>query len=125
MTIAKPICLLARCRDNQWRWNERFRHLHFDALRKLARRLPNIDHIEQFCDCCVATKQRRTIFPAAAKYRVPGLLDLIHGDLCRPVSLATPREWRHFLLLDDDYSRYMWVRLLRSKDEAPTVASPH
>jgi hypothetical protein len=61
-------------RDNAWRWHERFGHLHFDALRKLARDdmvrgLPEIEHIEQLCDCCVATKQRRTSFPAAAKYQ--------------------------------------------------------
>jgi hypothetical protein len=42
----------------------------------------------------------------------------VHGDLCGPVTLATPGGWRYFLLLVDDLSRYMWVVVLGSKGEA-------
>jgi transposase InsO family protein len=45
-------------------------------------------------------------------------LELIHGDLCGPVTLATPGGWRYFLLLVDDASRYMSAVLLSSKDAA-------
>jgi hypothetical protein len=73
VTIAKPVCMLVRRGDNAWPWHERFGHLHFDALRKLAQDdmvqgLPEIEHVEQLCNCCVATKQRRTSIPIAAKY---------------------------------------------------------
>jgi transposase InsO family protein len=123
LKLAKPVCLVARRSDEAWRWHERYGHLHFDTLRKLAkegmvRGLPDIEHVEQLCDCCVAAKQKRNSFPAAAKYRAQGLLDLVHGDLCGPITPATPGGRRHFLLLVDDHSRYMWVRLLSSKDEA-------
>jgi transposase InsO family protein len=126
MVVARPVCLLAHRGDTTWRWHERYGHIHFDALRKLARDdmvrgLPVIELVEQLCDCCVATKQRRTAFPAAAKYRAQGLLDLVHDDLCGPITPATPGGRHHFLLLVDDKSRYMWVRLLSSKDKAPTV----
>jgi transposase InsO family protein len=50
-----------------------------------------------------------------------GLLDLVHGDLCGPITPATPGGCRHFLLLVDDHSRYMWVRLLNTKDEAASA----
>jgi hypothetical protein len=98
MTIAKPVCMLARRGDNAWRWLERFGHLHFDVLWKLAwddmvRGLPEIEHVKQLCDCCMATKQRRASFPAAAKYRAQGVLDLVHGDLCGPIKPATPGGW--------------------------------
>jgi hypothetical protein len=33
---------------------------------------------------------------------------------------ATPSSKRYFLLLVDDLSRYMWLQLLSSKDEAPS-----
>jgi transposase InsO family protein len=126
LKLAKLVCLVAQRSDEAWRWHERFGHLHFDALRKLAKDdmvcgLPDIEHIKQLCDCCVATKQRRVSFPAVAKYRAQGLLDLVHGDLCGPITPAMPGGRRHFLLLVDDHSRYMWVRLLRSKDEAPVA----
>jgi IS30 family transposase len=45
-------------------------------------------------------------------------LELIHGDLCGPVTPATLGGQHYFLLLVDDVSRYMWAVLLPSKDAA-------
>jgi hypothetical protein len=45
----------------------------------------------------------------------------MHGDLCGPVTPATPGGQRYFLLLVDDLSRYMWVMILGSKGEATNV----
>jgi hypothetical protein len=42
----------------------------------------------------------------------------VHGDLCGPVTLATPEGRNYFLLLVDDHSRYMWVVVLGSKGGA-------
>jgi transposase InsO family protein len=42
----------------------------------------------------------------------------MHGDLCGPVTPATPAGRRYFLLLVDDLSHYMWVVVLGSKGEA-------
>jgi hypothetical protein len=41
-------------------------------------------------------------------------LELVHGDLCGPVTSATPGG-RCFFLLLDDVSHYMWVVLLDTK----------
>jgi len=57
-------------------------------------------------------------FPKAAKYRTADALELVHGDLCGPITPATNGGRRYFLLLMDDCSRYMWLQLLTSKDEA-------
>jgi len=126
MTIAAPVCLLARVSDLAWRWHERYGHLNFQALRKLGREdmvrgLPVIDHVEQVCEDCALAKQKRTSFPKAAKYRAQEQLELVHGDLCGPFSPPTPAGNAYFLLLVDDMSRYMWLTLLRSKADAPTA----
>jgi len=42
----------------------------------------------------------------------------MHGDLCGPVTPATPGGRRCVLLLINDLSRYMWVMILDSKGEA-------
>jgi transposase InsO family protein len=42
----------------------------------------------------------------------------MHGDMCGPVTPATPEGQRYFLLLVDDLSRYIWVVVLGSKGEA-------
>jgi transposase InsO family protein len=118
--VAQPLCLAARWDDVAWQWHERFGHLHFEALKRLndkgmVRGLPSLDHVEQFCDVCVLTKQRRLPFPQQSSFRAKERLKLMHGDLCGPV---TPGGRRYFLLLVDDLSRYMWVVVLGSKGEA-------
>jgi hypothetical protein len=46
------------------------------------------------------------------------MTELVHGDLCGPVTPATPGGRCYFLLLVDNLSRYMWVVVLGSKGEA-------
>ena len=43
---------------------------------------------------------------------------MFHSDLCGQISPPTPGGKAYFLLVVDDHSRYMWIELLRSKDEA-------
>jgi transposase InsO family protein len=121
--VAQPLCLAARRDEEAWQWHERFGHLHFEALKRLSakgmvRGLPSFDHMKQFCDVCVLTKQRRLPFPQQSSFRAKERLELVHGDLCGPVTPATPGGRRYFLLLVDDLSRYMWVVVLSSKGEA-------
>jgi hypothetical protein len=42
---------------------------------------------------------------------------LVHGDLCGHITAPTPGEKSYFLLIVDDYNRFMWLELLASKDE--------
>ncbi|WVZ70675.1 hypothetical protein U9M48_019318 [Paspalum notatum var. saurae] len=121
--VAQPFCLAARRDDEAWQWHERFGHLHFEALKRLSanemvRGLPCLDHVEQLCDVRVPTKRRRLPFPHPPSFRAKERLELVHGDLCGPVTPATPGGRRYFLLLVDDLSRYMWVMVLGGKGEA-------
>ena len=50
--------------------------------------------------------------------RHPEPLELVHGDICGPMKLATPGGKTLFLLLVDDKSRFMWLVLLQAKSEA-------
>jgi len=126
LRIACPVCLGARCDDAAWRLHARFGHLSFDALARMARQgmvrgLPLIEHAGELCDSCLAGKQRRLPFPKKASYCAGDILEIVHGDLCGPITPATHGERRYFLLLVDDCSRYMWLHLLSSKDEAPAA----
>jgi len=128
--VAQPFCLAARRDDEAWRWHERFGHLHFEALKQLGNKemvqgMPCVDHVEQFCDTCVLTKQRRLPFPRQASFRAKEKLELMHGDLCGPVTPATPGGRRYFLLLVDDASRYMWAVLLDTKGAAADAIRHH
>ncbi|GKF17243.1 retrovirus-related pol polyprotein from transposon TNT 1-94 [Tanacetum coccineum] len=42
-------------------------------------------------------------------------------DLCGPMRVASVNGKKYILVIVDDYSRFTWVKCLRSKDEAPTL----
>ncbi|GKB01423.1 retrovirus-related pol polyprotein from transposon TNT 1-94, partial [Tanacetum coccineum] len=46
-------------------------------------------------------------------------LYLFHMDLCGPMRVASVNGKKYILVIVDDYSRFTWVKCLRSKDEAP------
>jgi hypothetical protein len=93
------------------------------ALRKLAREelvhgLPEIGQVGQLCEAWQTEKQGHTSFPAKVEYHVKRHLELVHDDLCGPISPTTLRGNKYFLLLVNDLSRYMWVATIPSKDRA-------
>ncbi|GKB77557.1 retrovirus-related pol polyprotein from transposon TNT 1-94, partial [Tanacetum coccineum] len=48
-------------------------------------------------------------------------LELLHMDLCGPMRVASINGKKYILVIVDDYSRYIWVYFLRTKDEAPDM----
>ncbi|GKA72274.1 retrovirus-related pol polyprotein from transposon TNT 1-94 [Tanacetum coccineum] len=46
-------------------------------------------------------------------------LYLLHMDLYGPMHVASVNGKKYILVIFDDYSRFTWVKCLRSKDEAP------
>jgi transposase InsO family protein len=79
--------------------------------------LPEVEK-KGVCDTCIVTKHRRAPFPAKANYRTAAALDLVHRDLCGLITPSTPGGRRYFLLLVDDATHYMWLKLLTAKSDA-------
>nr|GFA68783.1 uncharacterized mitochondrial protein AtMg00810-like [Tanacetum cinerariifolium] len=46
-------------------------------------------------------------------------LYLLHMDLCGPMHVESVNRKKYILIIVDDYSRFTWVKFLRSKDEIP------
>ncbi|GJT63190.1 retrovirus-related pol polyprotein from transposon TNT 1-94 [Tanacetum coccineum] len=46
-------------------------------------------------------------------------LYLLHIDLCGPMRVKSINGKKYILVIIDDYSRFTWVKFLRSRDEAP------
>jgi hypothetical protein len=123
LDVDRPMCLATQGTSPAWRWHSKYGHLNFRGLKRLAegemvRDLPQIEHVDQVCDNCLIGKQKRATFPSVARYRAKEKLELVHGDLCGPVTPATSGAKRYFFLLVDDVSRYMWLVLLAMKGEA-------
>jgi hypothetical protein len=105
LKFAQPTCLAVCGRGDEvaCRWHERFGHVNMASLQKLAREevvhgLPGIGQVGQLCEACQAGKQRCTLFPMKAEYQAERRLELVHGDLCGPISPVTPRGSMYFLL---------------------------
>ncbi|GKB12709.1 integrase, catalytic region, zinc finger, CCHC-type containing protein, partial [Tanacetum coccineum] len=47
------------------------------------------------------------------------VLYTLHMDLCGPMRVQTINGKKYFLVIVDDYSRFTWVKFIRSKDETP------
>ena len=49
--------------------------------------------------------------------RATNLLEIIHNDVCGPMSVEARGGYRYVLTLDDDLSRYGYVYLMKHKSE--------
>jgi transposase InsO family protein len=97
-------------------------HVGYDTLRQLSHQgmVIGLSEVEKkgVCDTGIVTKQQRAPFLTKVNYRAAAALDLVHGNLCGPISPVTPSERRYFLLLVDDATCYMWLKLLTAKSVA-------
>ena len=50
-------------------------------------------------------------------YRAKEVLDLVHTDLCGPISTSARGGYEYFITFIDDYSRYGYIYLMRHKFE--------
>ncbi|GKE04077.1 putative ribonuclease H-like domain-containing protein, partial [Tanacetum coccineum] len=125
MMASSPICLLSKAsKTKSWLWHRRLSHLNFSAINHLARHslvrgLPNLkfekDHL---CSACAMGKSKKKPHKPKSKDNNQEKLYLLHMDLCGPMCVASINGKKYILVIVDDYSRFTWVKFLRSKDEA-------
>src|SRR5215216_3818919 len=61
-------------------------------------------------------KMTRTLFSGTME-RATNLLEIIHTDLCGPMSVKARGRYRYFLNITDDLSRYGYIYLMKHKSE--------
>ncbi|GJR29206.1 retrovirus-related pol polyprotein from transposon TNT 1-94 [Tanacetum coccineum] len=126
MMASSPICLLSKAsKTKSWLWHRRLSHLNFGAINHLARHglvrgLPKLkfekDHL---CSACALGKSSKKPHKPKSEDTNQEKLYLLHMDLCGPMRVASVNGKKYILVIVDDYSRFTWVKCLRSKDEAP------
>lgn len=119
----RQACLMAEIDDSTRLWHARMDHVNYFSLkmmsgRELVEGMPKIAIRTQPCEGCLMGKQTRSPYTSCTSYRANKRLELIHGDLCGPISPPAPTGNRYFMLLVDDYSRVTWVFLMKTKYEA-------
>jgi hypothetical protein len=73
----------------------------------------------------VVTKLKRRPFPRQGSYRANEQLELVHDDLCSPMSPTTLGGRCYFLLFVSDATCYMWAMLHDSKAVATDAIKRH
>ncbi|GJZ50294.1 retrovirus-related pol polyprotein from transposon TNT 1-94 [Tanacetum coccineum] len=71
------------------------------------------------CSTCAMGKSKKKPHNLKSKDTNQEKLYLLHMDLCGPMCVASVNGKKYTLIIVDDYSRFTWVKCLRSKDEAP------
>lgn len=117
------MCLLSKIEEDAWLWHSRLGHVNFQALELMLKKgivtgMPKFNQPKGVCSGCLMAKQTRKSSPIRAIFITKKKLELIHGDICRPISPTTQAGNRYLFLLADDFTRFMWVYMLNSNDEA-------
>ncbi|GJR18371.1 retrovirus-related pol polyprotein from transposon TNT 1-94 [Tanacetum coccineum] len=126
MMKSSPICLLSKAsKSKSWLWHRRLNHLNFGTINDLARQdlvrgLPRLkfekDHL---CSACQLGKSKKFSHKPKSENTNMEVLHTLHMDLCGPMRVQSINGKKYILVIVDDYSRFTWVKFLRSKDETP------
>ncbi|GJX80050.1 retrovirus-related pol polyprotein from transposon TNT 1-94, partial [Tanacetum coccineum] len=103
-------------------FEERDLNIGGDSKYVLARGNPKLkfqkDHL---CSAFALGKSKKSSHQPKAEDTNQEKLYLLHIDLCGPMRVESIHEKKYILVIVDDYSRFTWVKFLRSKDEAPNA----
>nr|GFA28650.1 hypothetical protein [Tanacetum cinerariifolium] len=74
------------------------------------------DHL---CSACAMGKSTKKTHKPKSEDTNQEKLYLLHMNLCGSMRVESVNEKKYILVIVDDYSRFTWVKFLRSKDETP------
>ncbi|GJX36967.1 retrovirus-related pol polyprotein from transposon TNT 1-94 [Tanacetum coccineum] len=74
------------------------------------------DHL---CSACQLGKNRNATHKPKTINTIMEVLHTLHMDLCGPLRVHSINGKKYILVIVDDYSRFTWVKFLRSKDKTP------
>jgi hypothetical protein len=103
-------------------WHEWFGHLNYFPLQQLCNqqivtRLPPVSCRDGVCIGCVLDKHHRDSFDKHASWHTSGPLQLVHSDLCVPISSPYFSGCKYFLTFIDGFSRHTWAYFLKLKSK--------
>ena len=100
-------------------WHNRLGHVHHAAIK----RIPALAGVRgsadagEVCETCVKGKMHKRPLPSHSKSRASRPLELVHSDVMGPFTPTSLGGSCYVVTFIDDYSRYVVVRPMKSKDE--------
>nr|GEV29327.1 hypothetical protein [Tanacetum cinerariifolium] len=111
-------------KTKSWLWHCHLSHLNFGAINHLSKQglvrgLSKLkfkkDHL--YSACAMGKSKKKSHKPKFEDTNQEKLY-LLHMDLYGPMRVESVNEKKYILVIVDDYSRFTWVKCLRSKDKA-------
>ena len=65
---------------------------------------------------CAKGKNTKKTFPSSES-KAKGILEIIHSDVCGPMSSNSLSGYAYYVSFIDDFSRKTWVYFMKNKDE--------
>ncbi|GJQ93065.1 retrovirus-related pol polyprotein from transposon TNT 1-94 [Tanacetum coccineum] len=128
LASSSPVCLMSKATSTKsWLWHRRLYHFNFgtisqltlkDLVEGLLKFKYDKDHL---CSACEQGKINKASFPPKLVPSTEPKLKLLHMNLCGPMRVESINDKKYILVIVDDYSRYMWIYFLRTKDKAPDM----
>ena len=107
-----------RCRgyndSTTYLWPCRLGHIGVKHMKKLHADglLESLDA----CEPCLMGKMTKNPFSGTTEHATD-LLEIIHSDVCGPMSVKARGKYHYFLTFTDDLSRYEYIYLMKHKSE--------
>jgi hypothetical protein len=80
--------------------------------------MPSIKIPEQACSTYLFGKQSRIAFNSSLPMRATQVLNVAHSNVCGPMDVSTYGGNRYFITFVDEFSRMMWLYVIKAKSEA-------
>ena len=106
--------------NDAYLWHLHLGYINPNRIQRLIkdRLLEPLDFDEfSVCEFCLEGKMTKRPFNAKGK-RAQELLELVHTDVCGPMSTQAKGGYEYFITFTNDYSRYGYVYLMKWKSEA-------
>ena len=97
MEVESTKCLQLEKVSDSALWHSRLGHVGIYAMKTMMNKemvtgMPSFGVEKETCASCLMGKQTRASFPKSTAYRATHILELLHGDLCGPISHQLPEE---------------------------------
>ena len=101
-------------------WHLRLGHIKIDRINRLVRNGPlKLSKVEPYpiCELCLQGKMTKNPFTRKG-VRATDVLELIHTDVCGPLTHMARGGFFYFITFIDDHSRYGYPYLMKHKSES-------
>lgn len=105
-------------------WHERLGHVNFPTIKKMQS-LSLVEGMKltfgcqdtSICEGCIMGKHHRQPFPKDGRTRATRIGEIIHSDVCGPITPSSIGGSKYFVIFKDDFSCYCFIEFMKTKSE--------